>query len=101
MAVHAFIAQANLLLLLTTHYSPLTTYYLLLTAYHLLLTAYCLLLTAYCSLLTAHCLLGAGQRRRRLHLSHVPGGVRVPAPQGGQGHGASQEGGVGGGHWQR
>ena len=101
MAVHAFIAQANLLLLLTTHFSPLTTYCLLLTAYHLLLTAYCLLLTAYCSLLTAHCLLGAGQRRRRLHLSHVPGGVRVPAPQGGQGHGASQEGGVGGGHWQR
>ena len=68
MAVHAFIAQANFLLL-TTHHLPLTTYYSLLTNHCLLLTTY----RFFC----------AGQRRRSLHLSHVPGGVRVPAPQGG------------------
>ena len=68
MAVHAFIAQANLLLL-TTHHLPLTTYYSRITNHCLLLTTY----RFFC----------AGQRRRSLHLSHVPGGVRVPAPQGG------------------
>jgi hypothetical protein len=46
MAVHAFIAQANLLVL-TTHHSPLTTWCLLLPTRFLLLTAYRLLLTAY------------------------------------------------------
>ena len=66
MAVHAFIAQANLLLL-TTHHLPLTTYYSRITNHCLLLTTY----RFFC----------AGQRRRSLHLSHVPGGVRVPAPQ--------------------
>ena len=62
--------------LASSHYSPLTTHHLVLTASYSLPSTHCLPLAA-------HCLLRAGQRRRRLHLSHVPGGVRVPAPQGG------------------